>query len=144
MTVKAYLQQLRKLDNLIKARKDSLERMYQEETYLTGISYDGIRVQTSKLDTGFKKSEEQADREAELLRLIRRLQDKRNTILSQISLLDNPVHVQVLIDRYVYYLSFEEIADNIHRSYVRTTHIHGDALKAFGEILRKTTSNDKT
>ena len=144
MTAKTYLNQLRKLDNLIQARKESLKRMKQEETYITGISYDSVRVQTSNMDTGFKRSEEQADKEAELLRLIRQLQDKRNLILDQISLLDNPVHVEVLIDRYVYYHSFEEIADHIHRSYVRTTHIHGDALRRFDEILRNSTSDDKT
>lgn len=144
MSAKSYLQQLRKLDNLITARKASLKRMIEEETYITGISYDGIRVQTSKTETGFKKSEDQADREAELLKLIRTLQEKRNTILDQISMLDNPVHVQVLIERYVYYRSFEEISDSIHRSYVRTTHIHGDALRKFDAILRNTTTNDKT
>ena len=144
MTAKHYLSQLRKLDNLIEARKEALKRMRQEETYITGISYDSVRVQTSTVDTGFKRSEEQADKEAELLRLIRKLQDKRNLILDQISLLDNPVHVEVLIDRYVYYHSFEEIADRIHRSYVRTTHIHGDALRRFDEILRNSTSYDKT
>ncbi len=65
--------------------------------------------------------------------------------------LDNANQIEVLYKHYFgvwddkeerpYYLSLEEIAVEMHMSYRNVCYIHGDALKAVGEILKARESN---
>ena len=47
MNAKQYLNQLRTIEAVIRARKGQLERLRKEQTFLPGIAYDTERVQTS-------------------------------------------------------------------------------------------------
>lgn len=56
---------------------------------------------------------------------------KRHKIISEIESLDNPKHVQLLVERYVHYKTFDDVAVAIGLSYDRTIHMHGEALLEF-------------
>lgn len=131
MTAKEYLGQIRKLEASVIGRVKELQRVQLEATYLTGISYDSIRVQTSKVTTGFPASERSVDIELEIERKIRELTERRHTIINQIEALDKPEYVQLLVERYVNHHSFEEIVDIMRYSYPHVIRLHGQALMEF-------------
>lgn len=131
MTAKEYLGQIRKLEANVIARVHELQQVQQAATYLTGINYDSVRVQTSKTTTGFPTSEQLADMELDIERKIRELAETRHQIIEQIEALDNPLYVQVLVERYVKHRKFEDIVDIMNYSYPYVIQLHGQALMEF-------------
>ena len=131
MTAKEYLRTLRWTELSIETRKDELRRLDAEYTYLSGISYDRDRVQTSPSGDAFPQSDRRIDLAIKIREDILAMQKLRTDIIGKITGLDNPLYSQVLLERYVNYLSFDDIADKMHYSYVYITHIHGEALQEF-------------
>lgn len=131
MTAKEYLRTLRWTELSIETRKDELRRLDAEYTYLSGISYDRDRVQTSPSGNAFPQSDRRIDLALKIREDILAMQKLRTDIIGKITGLDNPLYSQVLLERYVNYLSFDDIADKMNYSYVRITHIHGEALQEF-------------
>lgn len=135
MTAKQYLSQIRRMEQQIQQRLVELKKLRIESTYLKGISYDGVRVQSQS--TGFPGAERIADKELEVLRLIDQMQSLRHTIIMQIQSLsddeDGLLYSSILFERYVNHLDFAEIACNIRRSYTHTIRLHGEALKMFSK-----------
>ena len=131
MTAKEYLRTLRWTELSIETRKDELRRLDAEYTYLSGISYDRDRVQTSPSGDAFPQSDRRIDLAIKIREDILAMQKLRTGIIGKITGLDNPLYSQVLLERYVNYLSFDDIADKMHYSYVYITHIHGEALQEF-------------
>lgn len=131
MTAKEYLRTLRWTELSIETRKDELRRLDAEYTYLSGISYDRDRVQTSPSGDAFPQSDRRIDLAIKIREDILAMQRLRTDIIGKITGLDNPLYSQVLLERYVNYLSFDDIADKMHYSYVYITHIHGEALQEF-------------
>ena len=131
MTAKEYLRTLRWTELSIETRKDELRRLDAEYTYLSGISYDRDRVQTSPSGDAFPQSDRRIDLALKIRDDILAMQKLRTDIIGKITGLDNPLYSQVLLERYVNYLSFDDIAEKMHYSYVRITHIHGEALQEF-------------
>ena len=131
MTAKEYLRTLRWTELSIETRKDELRRLDAEYTYLSGISYDRDRVQTSPSGDAFPQSDRRIDLAIRIREDILAMQKLRTDIIGKITGLDNPLYSQVLLERYVNYLSFDDIADKMHYSYVRITHIRGEALQEF-------------
>lgn len=131
MTAKEYLRTLRWTELSIETRKDELRRLDAEYTYLSGISYDRDRVQTSPSGDAFPQSDRRIDLAIKIREDILAMQKLRTDIIGKITGLDNPLYSQVLLERYVNYLSFDDIADKMHYSYVRIIHIHGEALQEF-------------
>lgn len=131
MTAKEYLRTLRWTELSIETRKDELRRLDAEYTYLSGISYDRDRVQTSPSGDAFPQSDRRIDLALKIREDILAMQRLRTDIIGKITGLDNPLYSQVLLERYVNYLSFDDIADKMHYSYVYITHIHGEALQEF-------------
>ena len=131
MTAKEYLRTLRWTELSIETRKDELRRLDAEYTYLSGISYDRDRVQTSPSGDAFPQSDRRIDLALKIREDILAMQKLRTDIIGKITGLDNPLYSQVLLERYVNYLSFDDIAEKMHYSYVYITHIHGEALQEF-------------
>ena len=131
MTAKEYLRTLRWTELSIETRKDELRRLDAEYTYLSGISYDRDKVQTSPSGDAFPQSDRRIDLAIKIRDDILAMQRLRTDIIGKITGLDNPLYSQVLLERYVNYLSFDDIAEKMHYSYVRITHIHGEALQEF-------------
>lgn len=133
MTAKEYLRRLKWADYGIQARMEELERMKEEQTYISSINYTAERVQTSPKNEMFPQSDKKLDLEMRIKRGIRDLQILRERILTEIADLENANHAKLLYERYVNYRSFEEIACMMNYSYVRITHMHGEALQAFAD-----------
>ncbi len=134
MTAKEYLRRLKWAELVIDSRKEELRKLDSEYTYLHGISYDRDRVQTSPSGDAFAQSDRRIDLTIKIRRNIRAMQAFRSKMIEQITGLDNPAYSQVLIERYINYLSFEEIAIKMGYSYNRITHMHGEALQAFTDL----------
>lgn len=110
---------------------DRIEELYHDASGLKAIVYDKDRVQTSPQDhmeAVFVK----IDREAEKYAKARaRYEAEARKRMEEIAGLDNPVHVQLLVLRYIEGKSWEEIACAIGYTWRHTLRIHGDALNAF-------------
>lgn len=129
MNAKNYLNQLRTLEMTIAARKAEVERLKAERTYLKGVSYDSDRVQTS--GSPGAQFERLADIIADTERNVVELAEKRHRIINQINGLQKPEYIELLQLRYLEHQKFEAIACTMGLSYVRVTHLHGEALLAF-------------
>ena len=134
MNVKMYLNQLRTLEAVIRARKKQLNRLRQERTYLSGVSYDSDRVQSSGNTDQMKGSDVLIDLEIEIADKVRAAVALREKIISEIEQLQNPQYVRLLLYRYIDGMRFEQIACEMGYSYVRVAHLHGEALQEFAKL----------
>ena len=131
--VKAYLWQVRKYTALINAKKRQLDRLRRERTYLSGVRYDRDRVQGGSPDPN-RQSDKLLDLELEISRAVENAATVQNQIIREIGMLERVEYVDLLIYRYVDGMSFERIGEVMGYSYGRVTHLHGEALQAFGRI----------
>lgn len=133
MTPKEYLSQIRRLDVLIKQRMEQKEELRQ----LCGLSGQGMseKVQSSpKGEASFVRIVEKIESlEEEINGLIDKFVDTKDIIIEQIQALPDVRYSQVLFQRYVEGKRLEAIAVDMNYSYHRMKHIHGYALRAFGE-----------
>lgn len=134
MNAKQYLNQLRTLESVIRARKGQLERLRKEQIFLPGISYDSDRVQTSTNPDPMKQSDRLLDLEREIAAKVEAAERIRSRIIDEIESLQNPLYVTILIKRYVEGLNFEKIADQMRYSYMYVIHLHGEALQDFAQM----------
>ncbi len=134
MRAKEYMQQLKKLNQMIE------NKLYEKEQWqemATGRSSPGFseRVQS----TGSKQRmadaiEKYVDIEAEIDRYIDRLVDAKMDVIQTIEQLD-VIEYDILHKVYVQFLSLYEVADMYDKTYSWATTIHGRALKHVQEIL---------
>ena len=117
MNAKQYLNQLRTIEAVIRARKGQLERLRKEQTFLPGIAYDMERVQTSVNPDPMKPSDRLLDLEREIAAKVEAAERVRGRIIDEIESLHG--------------MKFEAIACQMGYSYVYVTHLHGEALQAF-------------
>ena len=133
MTPKEYLSQIKRLDVLIQQRLEQKEELRQ----LCGLAGNtiGEKVQTSpKGEAAFVRIIEKIEAiEEELNGLIDNFVDTKRLIIEQIQAMPDIRYSQVLFKRYVEGKRLEGIAVDMNYSYNRMRHIHGYALKAFGE-----------
>lgn len=144
MTAKEYLIEIRKYNRIATSLAEQVDIIRNEIGGLKGIAYDKDRVQTSpsnrmeELIPKLIKAEEQY---TESLIKYRMEYLKR---VRQIAELDNPDHVEILQLRYIetddkgHVLSWRAIADRMHWSYSKVTHMHGYALQAFSQKYLQT------
>lgn len=141
MTAKQYLRQIRKLQRNIDILTEEIE---ERRAKLTSTSSPvlGDRVQTSPGGDRFADLiAALADKELEQEELVYKYQIMRLTMIEQITSLDTDVQVAVLRGRYLQGKALRRIAEEMHYSYDRICHIHGEALAAFAakfpEILER-------
>ena len=129
---KEYLKQVRKLDHMIEQRIKERDSLRQFDG-VSGIAYDGDPVQTSP--DGSAPFEKTVARiialEAELDDLIDEFVSTRNRIIGEIQELENTNHVVLLYKRYIEYKTLEEIAVEMHYTYIWVRQMHGYALQEF-------------
>ena len=144
MTAKEYLQQIRKddikINQIVKEIHDARERII----FISGIDYTKDRIQTSPEDTSgaMKAVEKWYDLEIKLEKQIDYFVNEKQKIVGEIQGMEKQEHIEILYKRYFEYdkqsehmdiKSFEQIACEINLSYIRTIHLHGEALKAFSK-----------
>lgn len=134
MNAKQYLNQLRTLESVIRARKGQLERLRAEQTFISAVSYDVDRVQTSGNADPMRGIDRLLSLEQEIAQKVEAAERIRSRIIDEIESLQNPLYVTILIKRYVEGLNFEKIADQMRYSYMYVIHLHGEALQDFAQM----------
>lgn len=129
MTAKQYLQQLQKLDLIIKQKTEELATLRGSTN---GIGTEGERVQTSSskdpLGDGVVRMVVLED---ELWDEIERFNNLKHDIIKGIQRLDNVTHIDVLYKRYVQYKPLSVIAAELNYAYQYVLNLHGMALRIY-------------
>ena len=134
MNAKQYLNQLRTLESVIRARKGQLELLREEQTFISAVSYDSDKVQTSGNTDPMRGVDRLLSLEQEITQKVEAAERIRSRIIDEIESLQNPLYVTILIKRYVEGLNFEKIADQMRYSYMYVIHLHGEALQEFAKM----------
>lgn len=134
MTVKEWLLRAKNLDNeineLIKAQEQAL-------TAATSVTCGGgEKVQTSNVNTSEGKFINYASYSEMIDNRIDELYAIKQEILQAINLVDDGTLRTLLIARYINFGTWEQIAVDLHYSYVHIVHnLHPKSLKAISEIV---------
>ena len=141
MTAKEYLLQAQRLRKSMESLQDQIDELRTQAEGVKAIEYDRDRVQTSPRDVLSEAVTEIVELEEQYGRRIVEYHKKYLLIESQINELPNPDHVELLRlrdlepDKRTGRLqSWQAIAAKTHRSFSRTTHLHGEALAAFRKV----------
>ena len=139
MTAKEYLSRIQTYKRAMINIELRLEELRHQAAGVKAIAYDKDRVQVSPSNV-MEETIVRIDRELTLWMQAQDKYDKAlHRTLSRIQQLDNPMHVEILMLRYVnlddrgHMKSLEEISCVMHLSFYRTAHLHGEALHAFGK-----------
>lgn len=129
------ISQLEKEQDLLAGR---ITKLREDRRFLTGISYDGIRVQTSA--SGSSNAQEITERIIDLERQYElkcmEIDELTKEFCDVISGLD-PRYSELLHARWIENKSLYDYAVSNHYSYERIKHIHNEAIREF----EKTTPN---
>ena len=138
MKAKEYLQQLKRLDELINQKIKEVTDLRERATSVSGIDYSKDKVQTSPSgDAPFVKLIGKiADLEAEINAEIDSFVNEKHKIINQIQSLKNADYISLLFKRYVEFKKFEIIAIEMNFTYQYVLELHGCALREF-EITYK-------
>lgn len=133
MKAKEYLQQLKRLDELINQKNKEIDDLRHRATSVSGIDYSKERVQSSPSgDAPFVKPICRIiDLEAEINAEIDRFVNEKHKIINQIQGLKNSDYISLLFKRYVEFKKFETIAVEMNFTYQYVLNMHGYALKEF-------------
>lgn len=130
---KEYLRQLERLNAKIEHKRQEAE-MLRTAMQSLSVKMDADRVQTSHGDKMPENVAALIDLEKEIETDTIVLISTRDKIINQIHSLPNCLYIKILYKRYVEYKRLEQIAVELHYSYDRIKHLHGDALQVFGKI----------
>ena len=133
MKAKEYLQQLKRLDELINQKIKEVTDLRERATSVSGIDYSKDKVQTSPSgDAPFVKLIGKiADLEAEINAEIDSFVNEKHKIIKQIQSLKNADYISLLFKRYVEFKKFEIIAIEMNFTYQYVLELHGCALREF-------------
>lgn len=135
MTAKEYLLRLRKLRKQVKNKMDQCKNIRENLTFLQGIDYSKDKVQTSAKDQLSEAMSKLIDLEKETIECIEKYNEMYDEGINRINSLSRREYVEILTMRYLEddheKRKFEHIACAINYSYVRTCHMHGEALQEF-------------
>jgi len=134
---KAYLQQIKLYDTHITNKLSELSRLKELVTSITATWKDDVVSSSGSKDKLGDTVAKIVDLENEVNKAIDNLIDRKNQISAILEQLNDPDHVAVLHKRYVLYMTWEEIAYDMHMTYRNVCYIHGRALQAVEEIIKK-------
>ncbi|WP_455505704.1 DUF1492 domain-containing protein [Gemmiger formicilis] len=133
MTAKEYLSEVERLDVIIKQHEETLE-MLKDQVLSTTTRISSIKVQsTSKTDRIGDIVAKMVDMENMIEEKIAESWDLKCKIIAQIQGLKNPLHSQILFEKYINCKGLQQISNEIGYTYQYVVELHGKALKAFGK-----------
>jgi len=137
MTAKEYLRQAYRLDQKINSKLrqiNSLRALSQKVT----ASYDGDVVSHTRNVTGLEDSVIRLiESEDELNQQIKELVDLRREIARVIDAVGNDTYQMILEMRYLCYMSWNEIAENMNYSRRWVLQMHARAVEKVNEVLKE-------
>lgn len=132
---KEYLQQVKLCDVHVNNNLEELSKLkdmvYHITSTLRGDVVSGSGSQ-DKLGDAVAKI---VDLEAEINEAVDAYVDKKREVSKTIERIKDPDQVQVLHKRYFEYLTWEQIACEMHMTYRNVCYIHGRALQAMAELI---------
>lgn len=141
MTAKEYLSQIRSLDVKIAHMEEELKGL-REKAVSTSQVFSADRVQTSvNGDRMAKLVDACLDLEAEIAKMCIYLLQQRLKIVSEIHRLSDYRYIELLYWKYVCNKRLEDVAETMRKrngesySYEHILALHGEALRAFAEIM---------
>lgn len=138
MTAKEYLEQVKEIDSKIK-RLASLKERLKECMYSSAGSPEGERVQVSRNIDKFGSLYARIDNiEREINERKEEMTDLRVKLALDIDELSDFIQKQVLINRYIYLKSWQEISAKIGYTKGYIFQLHKEALKEFEKIYNET------
>lgn len=134
MDVKDFLRQIRKIDILINAKQEEIERLRSKITY-PGISYE---ERTSSSFTNGKEANiiKLVEYEEELNKKIDEYIDKKKEVAHIIDQLKNADYIDILYKRYFQFKTWEEIASEKGYTFQWVHKLHARALKEVEKLLK--------
>lgn len=143
MTGKEYLLQIGKLKAMIRNSDDLIQDLRSQEISVRSAWPDGQPHGSGTTDpvgnAASKLADELADAEYAQLQLRRELYRKQIEITETLSRLERPEHNRLLFLRYVEGWTWEEIAEDMERTYQWVANsvsgLHGNALRELEKIL---------
>ena len=138
MTVKEELLQYKYAREKVDETLEEYQKYKDRAEKMTSIISDMPRG-TSSSDKVADNAVKMADLSAEYEKRWLEAENKKLEIEKNIDLVEEPYRT-LLHKRYVQGLNFEKIADEMSYSYVRITHLHGEALIEYDKL----TTHDKT
>lgn len=133
-----YLERIQMLDEIIPCKL--IERQQWKDLALSiTAQMDGERVQASSTT---KSKMEQAvvaceTVEGEILDSVNRFIAEKQKRVSLLERLDTPIHYKILHMKYVRYMEFVDIADELKMEYTNVTTTHGRALAQIQRLIEK-------
>ena len=132
---KAYLQQVRLYDAHINNKLDELSQLKDMVYHITPILREDRVSGGGGQDRLGNTVAKIVDLEAEINRAVDAFIDKKREVSKTIEQIQNPDQVQVLHKRYFEYMTWEQIACDMHMTYRNVCYIHGRALQAVAEVI---------
>ncbi len=144
MKAKEYLQQLKRLDIVIKQKNKEVDNLRLKSKSTSSIDYSKEKVQTSPSgEASFVKLIGRiVDLETEISQEINIFVEEKHKIINQIQKLNNADYIRLLYKRYVEYKSLERICVEMDFSYDYIKHLHGCDLKDFEDKFLNSTLNN--
>ena len=143
MTPKEYLSQIRCLDEKLKHRKQQIEEIKTKCICVSGIDYSKDKVQTSNGNGQERLLVKYLDLIKELEVDLLAFRIKQTNIIREIEELSNEKYMRLLYSRYVQYRSLEQIAVEMHYSFIYVRRMHGEALEMFRkEVMELSTKGE--
>lgn len=133
----AALERLQMIDKLEAALEALVWEAREFRSRIDGVGamrYDGAKVLSSPKGDAIPDSV--ARNEVYTKKIVEaqeRCRETRLQIINEIANVREPLHVKILLERYVKKRSFEQIAQMLYYSYSHITHEHNRALRAFWE-----------
>lgn len=131
MTAKQYLMQIYKLNRHIDSFIAELDRLKTVAEGVSGMSYDSIKVQTSRVSSGNSQTDavyKIIELESRINAKIDQYVDLRDEAATLIECLPNKNESELLRYRYLYSMKWEDIADKMYVDPRTVYKIHGRAL----------------
>ena len=131
MGAKDYLMQVRLMDSSIRQKMSLLTQMRMSATGLRAVTYDGDKVQNSPGDRMADVMARIVDLEYEIIDDTLKLVQKKSEVVSDIFMVGDEKLERVLYLRYVEYLTFSNIAEEMDIDIRQVFRLHGKALYSF-------------
>lgn len=138
MNAREYLDEIEKMRTKIGLLKAELDVMMESINLLPGVSFDGVRVQTSSTDSNVIQMVIRCnDKRRELLDKIANYELATDERVAAIEALSDPQHIEVLTLRYIRGLYFWEVAREMSTSESNIYRWHREALEEMGRMKRE-------
>lgn len=134
MTAKEYLQQVRKIDCLIREKREEIEQI-NDLLRVHGVSYDKMPSDSHSTDKMQKLILRKIELEDELREKMIDLLAQKRAIMNTVDQLERPEEIEVIYARYFRYKKWEEIAEQMGYDERNIYFIHGRALFHLSTIL---------